>query len=145
MKKVRAGVGMDGPSATAVRTALQWKTHRKGVPETRGRKRKLSPRAVATIAAPRKELISNADGARAVTWSEIRRKARVKNMRAGTARRALATSGVHGTVRVPREKPGRTTEHRLERLDTCRWWRVLPRDFFSTKVDLGITIPAPYP
>ena len=135
LEKERTGAGMGGPSLTAVRKALTGKTHRKGGPETRGRKRKLSPRAVAAIDAKRKELISKADGAREVTWSEILRKARVKKVHASTARRALATSGVDVTARAPREKPQRTAEHRLERLETCRRWRYLPRNFFATKVD----------
>ena len=138
LRERRLSAGVQPLGLTAVRKALKGKTHKKSGVETRGRKRKLSARAVRAIDAKRKELISKAGGRREVTWPEVLRKARVKPVHSTTARRALSAAGIPVAARAPRQKPQRAAAHLEERTSVCRRWRFLPRDYFSQKVDLII-------
>ena len=83
--------------------------------ETRGRKRKLQPRAVEALNKKRRELVLKANGEREVSWDECVSKARVKQVHATTAARSLLRAGIPVAARRPREKPERTKEQEEER------------------------------
>ena len=54
--------GGDGPNLSTVRKALRGISHRRGMVETRGRKRILSPVSARALDAARKRLIAKTDG-----------------------------------------------------------------------------------
>jgi hypothetical protein len=102
-----------GPSLSAVRKAMTGKTHT-GAVETRGRKRKLSDRAVAAINTKRKDLIAKADGCREIKWEEVIQKSRVRKVHATTAQRSLKKAGIDVAARAPRQKPQLDDKHKTE-------------------------------
>ena len=130
--------GIPPVGLTAVRKVLKGATHQTGCVETRGRKRKLSDRALRAIDAKRRQLIKKVDGRREVTWREVMRKARVCPVHPTTAKRALAAAGINIAARAPRQKPQRKGEHLEERMEVCRRWRYLPSDYFFRKVSFII-------
>lgn len=114
--------------------------------ETRGRKCKLSARAVAALDKKRKELVDKCYGIREVHWPEVIKKARVTQVHQNTAKNALARAGISVATRRNREKPERRQEHIDERMEKCGKWRYLAHDYFSETADLimdnkGFDIP----
>ena len=71
LQHARATGGGDGPNLSTVRRALRGVTHRRGMVETRGRKRTLSPANIRALNTARKRLIAKADGQYDVHWSDI--------------------------------------------------------------------------
>ena len=63
---------------SAFKKLLSGTTHR-GEPETRGRKRKLGPRAVRALDAKRRKLVQNTNGEIEATWHDIIKKAQGGN------------------------------------------------------------------
>ena len=122
----------------AVRRSLRGITHQQGRPETRGRKRILSIRAVKALNTTRKQLIKQANGEYEVHWKDVIKKARVMKVHRSTAKRALAKQGIEVEWRRPREKPMRTPEVEKERMEMCRKWRNLPEAYFTDRLDLII-------
>ena len=61
---------------TVVRRFLKGKTHKRGVKETRGRKRIYSRRNVLTMNAARRKFIQATKGTKQAKWNLIIRKAR---------------------------------------------------------------------
>ena len=62
LQRARATDGGDGPNLSTVRKALRGISHRRGMVETRGRKRILSPVSARALDAARKRLIAKTDG-----------------------------------------------------------------------------------
>ena len=131
----REGDGIAAPNLTNVRKALKGQSYRRGQVETRGRKRKLSRRVVLKLDTTRKQLIEKANNEGEVHWGNVLRKARVR-VHASTAARSFEAEGIDVKWRRPREKPQREAEHVEERMEICRRWRFLPRNFFTDRVDL---------
>ena len=133
----RTARGVETPNLTNVRKALKGVSYRRGQVETRGRKRKLSRRAVLKLDAARTELIERANNTSEVHWKDVLRKARV-HVDPTTAARSFQAEGIDARWRRPRERPQRDDEHEAERMEICRRWRYLPHDFFTDRVDLII-------
>ena len=89
---------------TAFRKALHGVTHRGGK-ERRGRKGKLSLRAVHALDKKRHALTDACSGGREVPWTEVIHKARVKRVHPTTAKRSLVRAGIPVASRRCREKP----------------------------------------
>ena len=133
--RAREACGVPAPQIWAVRRAMRGATHKRGVVETRGRKKALTPAQAKRLNASRLALLKQADGQREVTYKAITRKARVDIHRT-TAARCLAPLGVKW--RRLREKPPRTAEHEDARADVCREWSRKPKAFWVNTVDLII-------
>ena len=119
-----------------IRRAMQGKSHRRGVQETRGRKTKTSPKKFRALQRARKYLQKKAGGKKEVPMPKILRRARVK-VDPSTARKAFKKyEGVKW--RPGREKPQRTKEQRLDRKDWCAAKRRLPKPYFRDTADLII-------
>ena len=131
----RGGEGTPAPNLTNVRKALKGQSYRRGQVETRGRKRKLSRRVVQKLDTTRVAMIEQADNKVEVHWKDVLRRARVR-VHPTTAARSFKAEGLDVKWRRPREKPQRDAEHTAERMEICRRWRFLPRNFFTERVDL---------
>ena len=101
LQRARAAGGGDGPNLSTVRRALRGITHRRGMVETRGRKRSLSPANVRALNAARKRLIAKADGQYEVHWCDIIRAARVPNVDRSTAAKGMKAAGYDIQWRTP--------------------------------------------
>ena len=77
---------------TVARRLLNGKTHKRGIAETRGRKRTYSRRNVLTMNAVRRAFIKKTKGTQQVKWSCIRQKARVPRAHSTTVARACSTN-----------------------------------------------------
>lgn len=132
----RARRGVEPPDLTTVRRALKGKTFRRGLPEARGRKPKLTKVAAKRLDASRKVLIKKAKGEKEVHWKHILRAARVPKVHPSTAARSLRREGFDVKWRTPRERPQRSKEDERLRHDICGKWRYLPTTYFTESVDL---------
>ena len=74
----RTGRDVQHVCFSAFKKLLNGTTHR-GKPETRGRKRKLGPRAVRALDAKRRKLVQNTNGEIEATWHDIIKKAQGGN------------------------------------------------------------------
>ena len=108
-----------GPDLTSIRRALKGKTHKRGMVERRGRKRKLTARNVTTPDKARVEHTQNAEGQREVHWCDIQKKARVPKVHRTTASRRMREAGLDVSWRTPRQKPHRTKKDEEERTRVC--------------------------
>ena len=122
----------------AVRKALRGATHHHGRVETRGRKRKVTPRGIAALDKARKRLQEKADGEHEVTWQKVIKTARVKAVHRTTASRRMNQAGINVKWRRPREKPQLTAHHKQDRAAACAKLRRLPQTYFANRVDLII-------
>lgn len=122
----------------AVRRASRGTSHAPGTRETRGRKAVLGKRAVRALNSTRQRLIKQARGERGVHWKAIITKARVAKVHRSTAKRAFDREGLDVEWRRPREKPVRTPENELARVQVCSSWAAKPVTFYTDKVDLII-------
>jgi hypothetical protein len=120
--KSRERRGVAAPGLHVVQRVVKGSTFNRGVAETRGRKKKLSPKNVRQLNTARKLLIKNAKGEQEIHWKDIIHKARVPTVHPSTARRALKEAGVQVEARKPRAKPMRTREHEAERMALCKKW-----------------------
>ena len=136
LRKQRERKTQEGPDLTSVRRALKGRTHRRGAVETRGRKRKLLPRAVKALNTMRKKLQKKYDGDQEVHWAEVIAKARVTKVDPTTAARSVQAAGFNVKWRAPRQKPMRDPEHEQERVDVCDRLRKRPKTYFSAQLDL---------
>lgn len=128
-----------GPDLTNVRFFIKGLTHRRGVVETRGAKRKLTRRKLQKVNTVRKKLYAQADGETEVHWDEILEKAGLKGVvDATTVAKNLKEAGYDVEARRPREKPCRTDEHDQERVRICKAWRRKHKNFFTKKVHIVI-------
>ena len=104
LQHARATGGGDGPNLSTVRRALRGVTHRRGMVETRGRKRTLSPANIRALNSARKRLIAKADGQYEVRWNAIIRAARVPDVDRSTAAKGMKAAGYDIQWRTPRQK-----------------------------------------
>lgn len=134
----RGSRGLAAPNITNIRKVLRGRTYRRGRVETRGRKRKLSRRAVLRMNSSRKQLIKRADSTEEVHWDDVIAHARVAKVHPSTAARSMSREGIPVAWRAPRERPQREPHHERERMDICRRWRFLPENYFTDRVDMII-------
>ena len=130
--------GMDCPDAASVRRALEGKTFRPGIVETRGRPRALTPRNLRALDQARKRLIAKADGEYEVHWDDIIKAARVPNVDRTTAAKAMKAAGYDVQWRTPRLKPARGTADDAQRAEICKKLRMLPETYWTETVDAYI-------
>ena len=135
LQRARATDGGDGPNLSTVRKALRGISHRRGMVETRGRKRILSPTNVRALNAARKRLIAKADGQYEVHWSDIIRAARVPNVDRSTAAKGMKAAGYDIRWRTPRQKLVRGAIDDDMRMKMCDKLRKKPVSFWTTKLD----------
>ena len=115
---------------------MKGETFLRGLPETRGRKAKLTRKATKRLDAARKDLIAKAKGEREVHWREVVRAARVPKVHASTAARSMQRDGYDVRWRTPRERPQRSPQDERARMDICGRWRYLANNHFTQTVDL---------
>jgi transposase len=128
-----------GPDLTSVRRFLKGVSHRRGVVETRGAKRKLTHRQLQKINTARKKLYTQAKGEGEVHYDDILEKAGLLGVvDRTTVAKNLKDAGYPVQARPPREKPCRTDEHDEERVRICKSWRRKPKNFFTKKVHIII-------
>ena len=132
----RAHKGLEVPNLTNIRKALHGETYRRGMKETRGRKRTLSVANVTTLDRVRKEMIKKAKGEREVHWPEIIKRARVPQVDPSTAAKRVKERVPSLRARRPREKPMRSNEQEQLRHEVCKRWLRKPGDFFTKQVHL---------
>lgn len=130
LEKARAKKKLEAPSPGSVRKALKGKTYKRGVVETRGRKRMLSSRAVKAINAARKKLLKKAGNEEEVTWDQCRRAAKATKCDPTTVARSFQREGLDVKARPPREKPQREAHHEEDRKTICKRWARYPENYF---------------
>ena len=123
---------------TVVRRFLNGTTHKRGIAETRGRKRTYSRRNVLTMNAARRAMIKKTKGTQQVKWSGIRQKARVPRAHSTTVARAFSREGMQVKLRRSREKPQRTKAEEKERAELCGKMRRWPLERFTDGIDMII-------
>ena len=128
------------PKIWAIRRAMQGSTHKRGVAEMRGRKKKLNKVQVNRLFTKRKEMIQKTMASlkpRYVSYDMVKKAARVPRVDDTTVARYLGRDfGV--AWRRLREKPERSPVHEEQRKDVCQVWRKHPKRFFTHEVDLII-------
>ena len=105
LSKERAKQGTQAPDPTTVRRAVRGATHRRGVVETRGAKKKLKPLQVRRIDRVRKEMLQKAKGEYEVHISDVMAKARIGHVTMSKVSKHLKSLGVGWCI--PREAPRR--------------------------------------
>ena len=106
----RAQSGLPAPDLTTVRRALKHFAQRNAAVESRGRKRKMTDRAVHGMENIRKKMTKEADGDYEIHWNDLVRKSRARVHRT-TAKRSMNRAGLNVAWRRAREKPLRKPEH----------------------------------
>ena len=130
--KERSRNGIEAPKIRAVHKALRGVTHRRGIVETRGRKRSWKPSQVQRAYRVRKQIIKKAKGEKEIHWTHIISKARVPHVHASTAMRSIARSELPTiAARRPREKPLRTEEHEADRERLGKRFAKKPPSYFT--------------
>ena len=130
--------GKAAPNITNVRKAMRGKSHRQGVKEARGRKRKLTHRWVCKMNTTRKGLLARADGCYEVRWKDVLTKSRAPKVHRSTLKRSFDRSGIPVQARRPREKPQRTAEHAKARVQHCEKWGAKPPSYYEKTIDMLI-------
>lgn len=134
LEAIRKRKGIPAPHLTAVRKALSGKSHKMGLPETRGRKRKLTRKQVLKLNTVRKTLLKKADGQTKVTYSQILRKGRLAmNVSPTTLAKNFQTEGVDVKWRPAREGQVLDGKAKAERMAICNKWKFLASDYFPTQ------------
>ena len=134
--KRRARAKIDAPKIWAVRRAMAGATHKRGVPESRERKKKLTTVQASRMFKKRGQLIVKDGGEQYVSYDAVVASSRVPKIHRTTVSRYLGESGVKW--RRMREKPPRTECHEEDRMEVCRIWRNKPATFWTDSVDLII-------
>lgn len=113
---------------------MSGKSHKMGLPETRGRKRKLTRKQVLKLNTVRKTLLKKADGQTKVTYSQILRKGRLAmNVSPTTLAKNFQTEGVDVKWRPAREGQVLDGKAKAERMAICNKWKFLASDYFPTQ------------
>ena len=128
------------PKIWAIRRAMLGSTHKRGLVETRGRKRRLSQVQVNRLFTKRAEMIKKSQASlkpRYVSYDMVKKAARVPCVDDTTVARHLGSA--YGVAwRRLREKPERSEVHEEQRKEVCKSWRRRPKKFFTHDVDLII-------
>lgn len=127
--------GLAAPHLTNVRKALKGVTYKRGLAETRGRKRVLRGTTLRKLDRARKTLQQKAAGEREVHWKDVLRAARV-DVDPTTAARRMRDAGFDIQWRRPREKPIRSADVEATRAEVCGRWRRYPHAYFTDRIDL---------
>ena len=129
---------MHAPCLVNVRRALEGKTHKRGLKETRGRKRLYSRKAVLKMDKVRKQLIKKAANDREVLRRDIRRASRVPPGDRTTLKKAFDREGIPVAARRPREKPQRSRKHKADRLKFAQAMAGKPPSYYESSLDMII-------
>ena len=106
------------PDVTSVGRFLRGATHRRGVKETRGKKRLITPKKMRKMEKCRKDLLKKAKSEYEVTYEVVKSVARVKkSISIPTLHRAFKRTGVKWSH--PREKAQRTKAQKEVREEEC--------------------------
>ena len=132
----RAKIGRPAPDLTTVRRALKGATHKRATVETRGRKKLLTARNLATLDRKRMEMIEKADGLTEIHWDDVIKKSRVPKVDRTTAAKSMRAAGYDVRWRAARLKPSRTTADESDRKRICNKLRKLPISYWTKAVDL---------
>ena len=128
--------GIVAPNLTAVRRALKGTSHKRGVVETRGAKRKLTMKQVRKLNSVRKTLLKKAGSESKVTYNQILRVGRMaKKVTPTTLAKNFQAEGFDIRWRPAREAQTLEKKARKERMEICRKWKFLPASYFTTTVD----------
>jgi hypothetical protein len=144
LQKMRARKEERVPTLNNVRRAIKGLTHKRGVKETRGRKKKMTAVNIRAVNKARLELQKQSGGEYEVTLGDIKRKTRIRVDRStisralftGVASRApykqpdeLGREGFYRTCRRHTRRPSPMTIHATVAHCTA-WWR----ESFTTTV-----------
>ena len=127
--------GLAVPHLTNVRRVLKGLTFKRGIAETRGRKRAVQAKTLRKLDTTRKSLQKKAKGEKEVHWKDVLRTARV-HVDPTTAARRMRDAGYDIKWRTPREKPARTPDVEASRAEVCGRWRRYPDAYFTDTLDL---------
>ena len=132
----RSRKGMPCPNLTAVRRALKGQSHRRGLPETRGRKRKLTMKQVSKLNQVRKTLLKKAVSESKVTYHHILRVGRLAmKVSPTTLAKNFKADGFDINWRPAREAQTLDKKARRERMRICNRWKYMPSNYFTHTVD----------
>ena len=132
----RSRKGMPCPNLTAVRRALKGQSHRRGLPETRGRKRKLTMKQVSKLNQVRKTLLKKAVSESKVTYHHILRVGRrAMKVSPTTLAKNFKADGFDINWRPAREAQTLDKKARRERMRICNRWKYMPSNYFTHTVD----------
>ena len=134
----RGRQGVAAPCLKRFRQALRGLTYKRAKKETRGRKPKLTRKAVIKMNTCRKKLIKSVRGEREVRWDDVRKSSRAPKAHRTTLLRSFKREGIPVEARRPRLKPDRTAKQARDRVDYCKDWGSRPPSFFLNKVDMII-------
>ena len=118
------------------RRAIRGKTFKRSKHETRGRKKILSNKNLATLDKKRDQLITKADGDYEVIWDDVVKAARVPHVHRTTAAKNMNAAGYNIKWRTPRLKPWRSEADEAERKRMCNRLRKLPERYWQHDVHL---------
>lgn len=133
----REQAGIPAPDLTTVRRALKQYAQRTSAVETRGRKRKMTDRAVHGMDKARKAMSKAVDGDFEIHWDDLVRKTRARVHRT-TAKRSMNRAGLNVAWRRAREKPLRQPEHEAARVDWCLGRRHRRSGYWVDNIDMII-------
>ena len=137
--------GIEVVDKSAVYRFIGGETHRRGVEETRGRKKALSKEDGRALEKARIKLIKKAKGEKRVTHAQVHEAAGLQNkVCQRVAEEHLRDQGVR--YRKPREKIYITETDAKQRLKVCKEWIKKNRTFWSSKVHAYVdnkTFPLP--
>ena len=133
--KFRARKDLSAPHITQFRKILKGLTYRRGVAESRGRKRTLKPSTVRRMNQVRKTLSKKWAGKRPVLWKDIIKTAKAPSVSRTTALHAFQRQGIKVALRPAREKPQRTPEQAEERMAYCKANKHRTGRYFDQQLD----------
>ena len=122
LSRKRSRQGVQAPTLKRLRGALRGTTYRRSRQETRGRKKKLTRKAVLKMNTIRKRLIKKADKQREIRWEDIRKASRVQKVHRTTLKRSFNREGIPVAARSPRLKPQWTVAQAKARVEHCKKW-----------------------
>ena len=117
-----------------LRGALAGTTYKRSRKEARGRRPKLSDRAIPTLNEMLKQLIKNAGKQHEVRWEDIRKAACAPRVHRATLKRSFGRLGQKVQACSPHAKPNRTPGQAIHRVAYCRQW---PREPPSLLLECG--------
>ena len=133
VNKLRKQKGHDELNKSTIYRYLKGKTHRRGLVESRGRKKSLGKRDVLKLDQARKRLLKAADSRRRITYEDISKEAGYyENVTVRRVADALRAQGVR--FRAPRKKVLLTDADAKVRLQTAKEWVKRPASFWSEGV-----------
>jgi hypothetical protein len=115
----------------ALYAALSGKTHRRGLVETRGRKRILTKKHIMKIDTTRKTMYKKADGETEYHWKDFIKKSRVPKVSPETVARNMKELGIPVRARNPRKKVQKSKDVRKVRSTICKRLAKKPIEYFT--------------